>query len=597
MTALRPDVVALVHGDADARGALAQRLEHLATVVQPRDGQTLRGPWRSAAGKHKRNQAQTQTITILPVKLGDGSSLDTTGLERLWEAFVDADAETASVRELAHAWYGATGDEEEAAVVTLLATSQPFFSSLAELPGVYRLRTRDADGIALDTPPPLVGQVVILQTMPEQVLPAVILEAGPNGLSAVLPHGEGGRSRFSLVAVREIVASWPDARDDRSLVARVLAEHVKATRRWRWQYGAYRLAEAMDDGVAYDLDQLATLVGIEPGDLMGRLALALTATRYGELFVRSQGPWGVGAGSQYTRHPEWQAAVAAGVGKVRPDQSWMLAIVDQHLGQPEDLYRRSVDADSGAVSLYFHFPAIAQTHYAAALAAIRTDAGVEVTLIPQPHQGALADAAVAVLPPGIGAVRTPALYHDRQTVVVRTSTSLAPDELAAATAHFAETTGWQLAIETTQGQNASTWQGAASAERMEVNAAIALARASLGPETGCYKVGADAVSGTLVLRFYFPDIAHERAAHQIAAIAERTGWNVSVYDQPHQAALVDQVRQVLPDGLSMIGQPSLWREVRSLTASYRGEADTEALAAAEDAFAQTTGWTLVLRRA
>src|SRR5262249_11068455 len=79
-------------------------------------------------------------------------------------------------------------------------------------------------------------------------------------------------------------------------------------------------------------------------------------------------------------------------GPARPAEAAIQAIIDRRLGDAPDLYRRSVDATTGAVTLGFFFPDVAGAHYAEAIAAIVEEAGVTVTLASEPHQQALADA-------------------------------------------------------------------------------------------------------------------------------------------------------------------------------------------------------------
>ena len=108
-----------------------------------------------------------------------------------------------------------------------------------------------------------------------------------------------------------------------------------------------------------------------------------------------------------------------------------------------DLYHRGVDPKSGAVTLKFHLPAAARERYADALARIAAETGVEVTVDPQPHQGALADPALSVLPPGLQPTRSPAIHHGEQ--VVRVQCQGEPVEAAAieaAAQQFHTQTGW-----------------------------------------------------------------------------------------------------------------------------------------------------------
>ena len=131
---------------------------------------------------------------------------------------------------------------------------------------------------------------------------------------------------------------------------------------------------------------------------------------------------------------------------------------------------------------------------------------------------------------------------------------------------------------------------------LKLNLATWSAQELFGPETGCYKIGADQQAGVLILRFEFPDVARTRYTDQIAELARGTGWQVQVHPQPHQGALDAAARAALPHGLTLLGAPSLAAATREVTVRCRGEADPAAIKAARAAFAEQTGWSLVIRR-
>src|SRR5919202_2617860 len=141
------------------------------------------------------------------------------------------------------------------------------------------------------------------------------------------------------------------------------------------------------------------------------------------------------------------ATAAAGAATVRPDQTSIQASIARHLDGAPDLYHRGVDPATGTVTLKFHFPAVAQQRYADSLARIAAETGVEVTVDPQPHQGALAEAALAALPPGLQPTRPPSLYHAEQVVRIACDDDpVSPEVLRSAVAQFQEETGWRLEV-------------------------------------------------------------------------------------------------------------------------------------------------------
>lgn len=305
----------------------------------------------------------------------------------------------------------------------------------------------------------------------------------------------------------------------------------------------------------------------------------------------------------------------------RPDQATILATLERHLGSPPDLYRRSVDPRKGTVTLCFYFPTIANERYSAAIAAAAGDAGVDITIAPQPHQGALRDAVRAELPPGLTATRI-AIHHEQQLVRVRVHGEATPDECQGAAANFCTKTGWQLDIAEagaeapdaaavqdngqsngleaapTAGQAASQAVGQAASQAadppaMNMHQAASLVRSTLGD--ACYKVSADQAARRLAVRFLFPDVAREQYAAVLVDLANQTGWEISVYPEAHQGALAAAVRRFLPPDVELISTPSFHRDARQVTVRYRGALTEDARAAAEEALVAETGWRLVVR--
>ena len=292
-------------------------------------------------------------------------------------------------------------------------------------------------------------------------------------------------------------------------------------------------------------------------------------------------------------------AAAGGQGAtVRLDQMSIQASISRHLHEASDLYHRGVDPNSGAVTLKFHFPAVARRRYADALARIAAETGVEVKLDPQPHQGVLADAALAALPPGLQPTRSPAIHHAEQ--LVRVHCEGEPVEARAlerAATQFETQTGWRLDV-AMPGQPAiagsEVWEPVAAPQWLEYNEARSVAGDILGPSSGCYKIGADQANGTLILRFHFPDAARREYAKELADIAHYTGWRVTLHAEPHQGALQAQARAALPPSARVIGTPAIQHLQRTVVVRCEG-VTADDVEAAQAEFAATTGWHLVVQ--
>ena len=116
------------------------------------------------------------------------------------------------------------------------------------------------------------------------------------------------------------------------------------------------------------------------------------------------------------------------------------------MAHPADLYRRSVDPDTGAVILSFHFPAVAEKRYAEAIAAAAEEAGVPISIAPNAHQGVLAKTARQYIPQGLTLQGGPSIYFDRSIVSLNCVGRATEEEIASAQARFREETSWRLEI-------------------------------------------------------------------------------------------------------------------------------------------------------
>jgi len=106
---LAPRAVALVHGDPDARAALAARLREQAAVYLPEDGIAITVRTRQHAPRWAANQSTREATPLpaLPLGIGNGAAPDPAGLELLWSALQGAlGAPVITTRELARVWWG-----------------------------------------------------------------------------------------------------------------------------------------------------------------------------------------------------------------------------------------------------------------------------------------------------------------------------------------------------------------------------------------------------------------------------------------------------------------------------------------------------------
>jgi len=303
---------------------------------------------------------------------------------------------------------------------------------------------------------------------------------------------------------------------------------------------------------------------------------------------------------QPRRSREMRRDAAAGqrsaVRTARPNQVAIQAAIEQCERTSGHRIGSSVDATTGVITLGFLFPDVAAGRYADAIAAIGTETGVPVTLASEPHQGALAEAAQAALPPGLSPTRAPSIKFALKTVQIRCDGAAEAEALRVAERAFLEQTGWQLEIVSIAPQRtsqAAVVQGGAQAPAPQ-SLALDTARELFPAYLGCYKIGVDAPAATLTLRFHFPDIAAERLGDRLEQLAAATGWTVKIHPQAHQEALQRAAIEALPAGTALDGRPSLDQERRTLSARAAGPLTPEQVAAAQTAFQERTGWSLAL---
>jgi hypothetical protein len=279
----------------------------------------------------------------------------------------------------------------------------------------------------------------------------------------------------------------------------------------------------------------------------------------------------------------------------RPDQTTILDIIEQHIGNPPDLYRRSIAPDTGEVTLSFHFPDVASVRYGEKLAAASASAGVVITINPQPNQQALIDLAGSLLPQSLALKHHPSIFADRKTVRVFCVGEQDETSIQQARNRFTEMTGWQLDIvfapEQT-GEMGTIASSSSDATPMSQHQAIQTARQQLGED--CYKVGAREEIHTLTVHFYFPQVMQQRYAHLLADIEARTRWHLTVHQAPHQGKLIETARQTLLPLLTIAGSPSLYQQEQRVVVRTQDRPDPQAVAQACEQFQATTGWSLAV---
>src|SRR5207244_5524588 len=130
---------------------------------------------------------------------------------------------------------------------------------------------------------------------------------------------------------------------------------------------------------------------------------------------------------------------------------------------------------------------------------------------------------------------------------------------------------------------------------MNQHEALQLAQRLLSDLPGFYKAGAELATVTLLLRFHFPAVAQKRYSEQLAQLEAQTGWHVRLHPAVHHQALVEMARQLLPDGLTSNGTPSLHLDRETVRVYCQRMASPEAIQEPQQALLEETGWTMALR--
>ena len=602
-TALQPKRIALVHGDEEARTALRTRLEGL-DVILPGDGMTVEkhGKRASSASRARATTDSAHALDTLPTGIGGGMPFDSMHVEELWRAVATIPTlRIVTGRELALTWYGEATEEDTQRVMEVLDEDyeQRYFVRQHALAEAYRVR-----GQSEETPgdfiSDLVGHILLMAVSPGSAKPVLCRAIEPGAAVRVqFPRGISyERTRFPFSAILDVIGPGPQDNYETgsaSPIALFLADLVRDARRIRRTLSAHDLARECREEASYTLSEMCMLAGASPQSLEDRLAVAKLMHKHPHIFMQKR-PFLEGEGLVlYGLAPSWEEALSEPEEAERPDQHWILSVIEQYIGNPPDLYRRSVDPETGDVTLSFHFPAVASAKYASALDAAAEETGVSITIAPHTHQGILTEVARSVLPAGLTVKGKPSIYVDQQLVQINCAGEATTEEIQQAQAQFMEQTGWYLGIEREQSDKprSTYWSASAgSAGRKEQNEAISIARKVLAGESGLYKVGADGGTGTLLLRFYFPDAVQGRIEQQLKTVEEKTGWGVRIYPSVHQEELAATARRLLPEGLSIDGSPSLHHDRHAVDVTCSGQASQEELEEAERRFNEVTGWSL-----
>ncbi|HEY3992251.1 MAG TPA: MBL fold metallo-hydrolase [Ktedonobacteraceae bacterium] len=596
--ALKPRKVALVHGDGEARLAL-RRLLVETEVVLPENGATIVP--QSRRSKQSTREEQAQALPALPVGIGRGRALTPDDLPVLWQAISEVPSlRIVTTRELAYMWYGKSGEEETEGILRALDNDheQRYFIRQQALEEAYRVRGQ-SDEAPGDFLSDLVGKILLLEISPGSSKPVLCQSIEP-GARIRVQHPRGVdfvRSRYPFNAILDVLGEPIDEMlEGRFGISEGLESLIKVGRRLRRRISAYELAQRCQEDASYTLGDLCQLAGVSANALEDRLAVAKILYKNPLIFMQQRTLMEGEGLALYMLAPEWSEALEVPEEMPRPDQSWIQAIIQKHLGDAPDLHRRSIDPDTGEVTLAFHFPLVAEQRYAEQIAAIVEEAGVQVNIAPQAHQGELVRLAHHVLPAGLSERGFPSIYHESHLIQIKCSGTVSQEDIEAAKQDFYAQTGWQLELDVQMHNQADAPLPAQNqvGASMDQHGALHTAQRLLRDLPGYMKVGAEPGRYLLHARFHFPEIARQRYIERFAEVETTTGWQVHVPDGIHQEALAAMARNVLPEGLKASGAPSIYHQQQAVLLQCKGEAPQEEVLAAQEHFEEETGWQLTI---
>jgi Predicted exonuclease of the beta-lactamase fold involved in RNA processing len=253
--------------------------------------------------------------------------------------------------------------------------------------------------------------------------------------------------------------------------------------------------------------------------------------------------------------------------------------------------RVKVDVATQTLIPRFAFPDIAKQRYSDQLHAIGEVTGWHIWVHPIIYPLALKDLLTHILPAGLSCIDTPSIYQDKHKVGIVCVGNADHAAIETVKQRFIEETGWELEL---RGSAVEIEEPRAVQPHLTRAQAMQRVVAAFGATPEFYQLGIDDRRYTLWLHFYFPELARQRYADEVAHLAQETGWHIDIDKDVHQKALVEIAQRLLTPQVSIIGKRAVLHEQLLLRLNCAGILDAWQLKEVQERFRAETGWNLEL---
>ena len=608
---IRPRMVALVHGDGGARNSLADGLRASGmSVVLPPTGNVLHVPTvrRAVAAPYVPPALPQRTRQATPDNADAVAAV-------IWEEEGrPVEPVVVEAREITRRWYGVEGTYEEIqTMMTVLAAGPQRFQPMISLEGFYRLMPPATlrQSAPVEIPRVENGSFILVKINGGAIVPWFCQRVAAGMITGVGPSRQVAKQ---VIGIRDVVA-WIGHWDIPSSATsdaqqRVIDDWMLQSSAHRSHISARAVAAAMNPAQSYDLDTLIVAVGHAADDLSWRLHVALLIAANPRIFTLipatrplQDARWSV----RLAAH--WEDAHEEQSSQPRPDTHAIQQRIDWHLRGAKDLYRRSIDPDTGDITLRFRFPLTIEARYGPQIAALRAELPVRVEVGGETDHLALLNSIQNHLRPLVKIKGTPTVLMSERHVMVTYDGTPAEEKLQSALTAIEELTGFHVvmmpfappvrkpvAAPTTPVSGKRKYQlvmGTATADRCDRTVAAATAEEVLAGMA--LKIDLDPTNGFVIVRFPLPHVDIHRYAAQLEEVIRRTGWAIRVRPHAQHTALEAVIRTVVPDQTKLVLPLSIYEPRQTAEVRYTGRLTLEEITTAQTAFQEATGWQLILR--